>query len=105
MPARPLILASTSAYRRELLARLGVEFTCIAPGVIEDVVPGESPPARARRLALEKARAVAARHPGALVAPRQTAGPDAQRQEMESDGQGQGRPRQFGGRNPGLDPA
>lgn len=67
MPAPPLILASTSTYRRELLRRLGVDFTCVAPGVAEDVRPGESPPARALRLALEKARAVAARHPGALV--------------------------------------
>lgn len=67
MPAPPLILASTSAYRRELLGRLGIDFTCVAPGVEEGVRPGESPPARARRLALEKARAVAARHPGALV--------------------------------------
>lgn len=67
MPAPSLILASTSAYRRGLLERLGTPFTCIAPGVEEAVLPGEAPPDRARRLALEKARAVAARHPGALV--------------------------------------
>jgi septum formation protein len=64
---RPLLLASTSRYRRELLSRLGWAFTCESPAVDEAAVPGEAPPDRARRLALAKAQAVAARHPGALV--------------------------------------
>jgi septum formation protein len=63
----PLILASTSPYRRELLARLRLAFQCVAPGVDEAVLPAESPPDRAVRLALAKAAAVAARHPGATV--------------------------------------
>ena len=62
-----LILASASAYRRELLGRLGVDFRTEIPGVSETHRPGEPPAERARRLSLEKARAVSRRHPGALV--------------------------------------
>jgi septum formation protein len=63
----PLILASTSRYRRELLARLGMPFTVEAPGVDEARQPGEAPRALVARLAEEKALAVARRHPGAAV--------------------------------------
>lgn len=63
----PLILASTSRYRRELLERLGLPFTVEKPEVNEAQQPGESPLANCRRLALEKAAAVAARHPDAVV--------------------------------------
>jgi septum formation protein len=62
-----LILASTSPYRRELLARLAIDFEVIAPGVSEEALPGESPADRALRLATAKARAVSTRHPDALV--------------------------------------
>lgn len=62
-----LILASTSAYRRELLARLGLPFTAEAPGVDEAPRPGEAPLALVQRLAAAKAAAVAARHPDAWV--------------------------------------
>jgi len=62
-----LVLGSTSPYRRELLARLGLAFEVDAPDVDEHVLPGEAPDALVRRLAEAKARAVAARHPGALV--------------------------------------
>jgi len=62
-----LILASTSPYRRALLQRLGLEFSAQAPGIEERHVPGEAPEARARRLASEKARAVATRAPEAVV--------------------------------------
>jgi septum formation protein len=64
---RPLILASTSSYRRGLLARLGLPFLVESPGVDEAAVEGEGPADRAARLAAAKARAVAQRHPGALV--------------------------------------
>jgi len=64
---RPLILASTSRYRRALLERLGVPFAVEAPQVDEATLAGESPRATALRLAEAKARAVAARHPAALV--------------------------------------
>jgi septum formation protein len=64
---RPLILASTSRYRRALLERLGVPFAVEVPDVDEATLPGESPRATALRLAEAKARAVARRHAAALV--------------------------------------
>jgi len=64
---RPLILGSTSPYRRELLARLRLPFTIEAPAVDESPLPGESPVALAQRLALAKAQTVAQRHPQAVV--------------------------------------
>lgn len=64
---RKLILGSTSAYRRELLQRLRLSFEAVAPRVDETPQPGEHPADLARRLALAKARDVAARHPDAIV--------------------------------------
>lgn len=59
MPAAPsLILASTSPYRRELLARLGIEFAVARPETDETPQPGETPDALAVRLAAAKAEAV-----------------------------------------------
>jgi septum formation protein len=66
-PAPRLILASSSAYRRELLERLRLPFDAIAPDIDETPRPGETPPATALRLARAKAQAVAQRAPGALV--------------------------------------
>ena len=66
-PSRPLVLGSTSRYRRELLERLRIPFAVTAPDVDETPQPGEAPKALARRLALAKARAVAALHPEAVV--------------------------------------
>ena len=57
---RPLILGSSSAYRRALLTRLGLPFSVISPDIDETPHPGEHPAATARRLAREKARAVVA---------------------------------------------
>lgn len=62
-----LILASTSRYRRELLARLRCPFDVVAPEVDETPQAGEAPPALAVRLAWAKAETVARRHPEALV--------------------------------------
>jgi septum formation protein len=62
-----LILASSSPYRRELLARLGLAFEAVASHVSEAQAPGEFPADRALRLAVEKARAVARRQPRAVV--------------------------------------
>lgn len=62
-----LVLASTSRYRRELLARLRLPFDCVAPGVDEQALEGESPLAQATRLAAAKCDAVAERLPDALV--------------------------------------
>ena len=68
MPSTPpLILGSTSRYRRELLERLRLPFTCIAPQVDETPLAGEAPAAMALRLALAKAQAVATLHPQAVV--------------------------------------
>lgn len=65
--APPLVLASTSRYRRELLERLRLPFDTVAPGVDETPLDGEAPAALALRLALAKAREVAARRPEACV--------------------------------------
>jgi septum formation protein len=62
-----LILASTSTYRRELLERLRLPFSCIAPGVDETHRSGERPRALAVRLARAKAFAVALQYPDAWV--------------------------------------
>ncbi len=59
--ARALILASSSPRRRELLARAGFAFAVATPDVDETPRAGEAPEAMARRLALEKALAVAQR--------------------------------------------
>jgi septum formation protein len=68
MPPMPeLILGSTSRYRRELLERFRLPFAVVSPAVVETPLPGEVPAALAERLALAKARAVAALHPGAVV--------------------------------------
>jgi len=62
-----LVLASTSPYRRTLLERLGLPFEVCAPHVDEQARPGEVPGALAERLAHDKAAAVAARFPDALI--------------------------------------
>ena len=62
-----LVLASTSRYRRELLARLGVHFRIQAPDIDETARHDEKPHALAERLALAKASAIAKVCPGALV--------------------------------------
>ena len=50
-PRRPLVLGSTSRYRRELLERLNLPFEVTAPHVDETPLPGEAPRALALRLA------------------------------------------------------
>ena len=65
--ARPLVLGSTSRYRRELLARLGLPFEAAAPDIDETPLPGERPVDTAMRLSEAKARAVAGRYADALV--------------------------------------
>jgi septum formation protein len=62
-----LLLASTSPARRVLLDGLGIPYTAEAPGVEEDLLAGTPVEDAVRMLALRKARAVAARHPDALV--------------------------------------
>lgn len=62
-----LILASTSTYRRQLLARLGLPFEVVRPETDETPLSGEGPSSLADRLAEAKARSVAQRHPQAWV--------------------------------------
>lgn len=80
----PLILASTSRYRRELLERLRLPFDVRSPQVDETPRPGEAPAALAQRLAMAKAQAVATLAPDAVVV-----GSD---QVADLDGQPVGKP-------------
>jgi 7-methyl-GTP pyrophosphatase len=75
MPAAalPLVLASTSPFRRQLLARLGVDFLTSAPEVDETPVPGEAPRDMVTRLAEAKARAVGRIQPGLIIGSDQVA--------------------------------
>lgn len=66
MPKK-LILASTSPYRRELLARLGLPFEVANPHTDESPLPGETPESMALRLSETKARAVVGNHENALI--------------------------------------
>lgn len=52
--SRPLILASTSPYRKQLLKKLNLDFSCCSPDVDETALDGESPQALVRRLAQKK---------------------------------------------------
>ncbi|MBD7978825.1 MULTISPECIES: nucleoside triphosphate pyrophosphatase [Pseudomonas] len=63
----PLLLASSSPYRRELLSRLRLPFTSASPDIDENPLPGESPPQLVQRLAEQKARALALSHPAHLI--------------------------------------
>ena len=87
----PLILASTSVYRRDLLARLRLPFDTARPETDETPLPGETPTDVALRLSEAKARAVASTHPGTCVI-----GSD---QVAELDGRALGKP---GGREAAI---
>jgi septum formation protein len=65
--SQPLILASTSIYRSELLARLHIPFQTAAPDVDETPLPDETARQTSWRLSRAKAQAVAAHHPDALI--------------------------------------
>ena len=82
--ARPLILASSSPYRRALLEQLQISFECASPHINEAGLPGELPRALAGRLAKEKAQAMAEDYPNALII-----GSD---QVAECNGQALGKP-------------
>ena len=81
---RKLVLGSTSPYRRELLERLRIPFEVAAPDVDETPQVSESPKQLACRLAMSKARAVAAQFPACVVI-----GSD---QVADLDGQALGKP-------------
>ena len=62
-----LVLASSSPFRKELLAKLQIPFESISPDLDETPKPGETPQQLVERLALEKARAIVRQHPDAVV--------------------------------------
>ncbi len=67
IPMKPLILASSSVYRRSLLRKLNIEFTFEAPNIDETPVENERPKVLALRLAKEKARALQSKYPHHLI--------------------------------------
>lgn len=66
-PHSSLILASSSAYRQALLAKLGLPFEAVSPSIDETAHAGETPEVLCKRLAGEKARALADRFPTHLI--------------------------------------
>jgi septum formation protein len=69
----PLVLASTSPYRRELLQRLGIPFTTAVPDIDESALPGEMPAELVLRLSESKARTVGKTHSGLIIGSDQVA--------------------------------
>ncbi len=63
----PILLASTSTYRRALLEKLNLEFSCAAPNIDESPYANESPETLVKRLAEAKARALMHSHPNHLI--------------------------------------
>lgn len=63
----PLILSSTSPARKELLQRLQLSFECASPNIDETPLTNENPEELVKRLAEEKARALATKYPNALI--------------------------------------
>lgn len=66
-PTPPLVLASSSPWRRALLERLGLPFECASPDIDESPLPGETAPELVSRLAQAKTRALAGRYPAHLI--------------------------------------
>jgi len=64
---RTIVLASTSTFRKSLLEKLNIPFVCAKPNIDESAIDGESPIDLVRRLAIEKAKAVASEFPNALI--------------------------------------
>lgn len=64
---REIVLASSSPFRRQLLEKLGLDFICDSPDIDESPQANETPQQLVARLAQNKAKAVAARHPNALI--------------------------------------
>jgi len=67
LSAPSIVLASSSPFRREILQKLGLAFTCDAPNIDESAKTGEAPESLVARLALEKAKAVANNYNDALI--------------------------------------
>ncbi|MBI4673732.1 MAG: septum formation protein Maf [Chloroflexi bacterium] len=82
---KPILLASASPRRRELLNQLGIDFTSIATNADEAQMPGESAPEMVARLSRRKALAAAQQFPRALIIAADT--------DVELDGNILGKPR------------
>ncbi len=63
----PLILASTSPFRKKLLQRLSIPFTTASPNINETISENESAQDYVKRLSLQKTQAIAKQHPNALI--------------------------------------
>lgn len=83
--ALPLVLASSSSYRRQLLQKLGLPFTCGSPDIDETPRRGETPSQLVARLAVAKARELANQFPEALII-------GSDQVAMDADGQPLGKP-------------
>lgn len=62
-----IILASSSVYRKQLLAKIVTNFQCVSPNIDETKLTDETFTDLAKRLAVEKAKAIAAKHPNSLI--------------------------------------
>jgi len=67
MSIKPLVLASSSSFRKELLERLHLSFITDSPDIDESQLKSESPESYVKRLSLEKAQTVAARQKHSLI--------------------------------------
>ena len=67
MPQIPLVLASSSPYRKELLARLNIAFICENPGIDETGKAGESANELVMRLATQKTMQIAEKFPASII--------------------------------------
>jgi MAF protein len=63
----PLLLASSSAYRKQLLEKLQLPFTCASPNIDESIQLDESPHNYVQRLAIEKAKALKDDFPNHII--------------------------------------
>lgn len=64
---KPLVLGSTSPFRKKILEKLQLPFECAKPNIDETAIQGESPQALVERLAIEKAKAVSSHYANALI--------------------------------------
>jgi septum formation protein len=69
----PIVLASTSPFRKELLQRIGIDFETAAPDIDESPLPGETPENLVKRLSEAKARVIGKIRPGLIIGSDQVA--------------------------------
>jgi MAF protein len=69
----PIVLASTSPFRKELLQRIGIDFETAAPDIDESPLPGETPENLVKRLSEAKARVIGKTRAGLIIGSDQVA--------------------------------